>query len=164
MSKQNYFTQLPTWAKGIVAIAVVGGVAVIGYNIYKKIKKGEQQKGAKKELDAAEQARLELMKKGVAPSLDAFKISQIANQLHTAMDGLNTDEPAIYRAFTNVKNDLDVINLNKAYGIRKLSSGSWNPVGNYEGTLGQSLSEELNPSEIKALNEMLAKKGIKYRY
>jgi hypothetical protein len=38
MAKGEIFQGLPMWAKGVIAVAVVGGVAIIGYTIYKKLK------------------------------------------------------------------------------------------------------------------------------
>ena len=38
---------LPQWAKGIIAIAVVGGVAIVSYMVYKKIKKEKEDREQK---------------------------------------------------------------------------------------------------------------------
>ena len=164
MAKGEIFKGLPTWAQGVIALVVVGGIGVIGYNIYKTIQKKQGQKDQKQELDNANQTVIDLTKAGQKPSLDSFKLAQLANQIHSALNGYGTDENSVYRAFLQVKNDLDVVNLTKAYGIRKLSSGNWNPTKDFEGTLGQSLTEELDPKEMAALNLILAKKGIKYRF
>jgi hypothetical protein len=164
MAKGEYFKQLPTWAKGLVAVAVIGGVGFVGYNIYKKIQQKNKEKDQKKELDSAQETIKNLTISGQKPTLDNFKLAQLANQIHSAMNGYGSDEAAIYRAFLQVKNDLDIVNLTKAYGIRKLSSGSWNLSPDFEGTLGQSITEELDAKEVAALNNILAKKGIKYRF
>ena len=164
MAKGEIFKELPSWAKGLIAVAIIGGIGIVGYNIYKTIKKKQSQKDQKKELDNANDTVVNLTKAGQKPSLDSFKLAQLANQIHSALDGYGSDESAVYRVFVQVKNDLDVVNLTKAYGIRKLSSGKWNPATDFEGTLGQSLTEELDAKEIDALNTILAKKGIKYRF
>ena len=164
MAKGELFKQLPPWGKGVVAVGIIAGIGVIGYAIYKKLQKDKALLGAKKEIDATEQAQKDLTKSGQKATLDTFKLAQIANQIHSALNGYGSDESAVYKAFTQVKNDLDVVNLTKAYGIRKLNSGNWNPAPDFEGTLGQSLTEELSAKEIIALNNLLAKKGIKYRF
>lgn len=164
MAKGEIFKGLPKWAQGLIAIGIVGGIGIIGYNIYKTIQKSKSEKDQKKELENANETVNNLIKSGQKPSLDSFKLAQLANQIHSALNGYGTDENAVYRAFLQVKNDLDVVNLTKAYGIRKLSSGNWNPTKDFEGTLGQSLTEELDPKEMAALNMILAKKGIKYRF
>jgi hypothetical protein len=164
MAKGEIFSGLPSWSKGVISVAVIGGIGFVAYTIYQKIKKDKDLKGAKTEIDATTQATADLTKAGQAPKLDSFKLAQIANQIHAALNGAGTDESAVYRAFAQVKNDLDVVNLTKAYGIRKLSTGTWNPASDFEGTLGQSLTEELNAKEMAALNTLLAKKGIKYRF
>jgi hypothetical protein len=164
MAKGEIFKELPKWAQGVIAVAIIGGIGIVGYNIYKTIQKKQNQKDQKKELDNANNTVVNLTKAGQKPSLDSFKLAQLANQIHSALNGYGSDESAVYRVFLQVKNDLDVVNLTKAYGIRKLSSGNWNPATDFEGTLGQSLTEELSAKEIEALNMILAKKGIKYRF
>jgi hypothetical protein len=164
MAKGELFKQLPPWGKGVIAVGILAGVGFVDYAVYKRLKKDKELAGAKKELDSVAQATADLTKAGQKPTLDSFKLAQIANQIHSALNGYGTDENGVYRAFTNVKTDLDVVNLTKAYGIRKLSSGNWNPAPDFEGTLGQSLTEELDPKEMAALNNLIAKKGIKYRF
>lgn len=161
---KNLTTGLPGWAKGTVAVSVVAGVAVISYLIYRKVKAEKALKGAKNEVDAVAATTKVLTGAGQKPSLDDLKLSSLANQLFTAMDGYGSDAQSIYRAFANVKNDLDVVNLIKAYGIRNLSSGALNPTPNITGTLSQHITDELSASEVKALNDLLARKGIKYRF
>ena len=164
MAKGELFKQLPPWGKGVIAVGILAGVGIVAYSVYKKLQKDKGLKGAKQELDSVAQATQDLTKAGQKPSLDSFKLAQIANQIHSALNGYGSDESGVYRAFAQVKNDLDVVNLTKAYGIRKLSSGNWNPAPDFEGTLGQSLTEELDAKEVAALNMLLAKKGIKYRF
>lgn len=164
MAKGEIFKELPKWAQGVISVGILAGVGIVAYSVYKKLQKDKGLKGAKQELDSVAQATQDLTKAGQKPSLDSFKLAQIANQIHSALNGYGSDENGVYRAFAQVKNDLDVVNLTKAYGIRKLSSGNWNPAPDFEGTLGQSLTEELDTKEVAALNTLLAKKGIKYRF
>ena len=164
MAKGEIFTGLPKWAQGLIAVAVVGGIGFISYKIYKKFKSEKDLKGAKEELASTSDTISTLQKSGQKPSLDQYQLNAIANQLFTAMNGYGTDVNGVYKAFTNVKSDLDVLNLVKAYGVKKLSSGSYNPAPDLEGTLNQHLTEELNSKEMIALNNLLARKGIKYRF
>ena len=68
------------------------------------------------------------------------------------MKGIGSDESAVYRVFASAKNDLDVLGIVKAFGVK---DGE---------TLGQWLTADLDEKEIKALNDLLARKGIKYRF
>ncbi len=76
------------------------------------------------------------------------------------MDGYTTDVPAVYAAMAKIRNDADWLSVQKAYGIRELSSGTLNPSANFKGTLSQALTEELSKNEVLALKNMLAKKGV----
>lgn len=35
----KFYTELPAWAKGAVAVAIIGGIGLIGFMVYKKVKK-----------------------------------------------------------------------------------------------------------------------------
>lgn len=164
MGKESFIGSLPPWAKGVLAVSVIAGVGFTVYAIHRYIKNHKNLEGAQHEVDATTQTTQTLTQSGQKPTLDALKLATISNQLFTAMDGYGTDVNGVYAGFANVNNDLDVVNLIKAYGIRELSTGSLNPSPNLKGTLSQALTDELSASEMIALNNMLAKKGIKYRF
>lgn len=157
------FQGLPPVARGIIAVGIVAGIAYVSYKVYKGIKASKEMKGAREEIGSADDASktLSTIQK---PTLDSYNLSRIANQLFTAMDGYGHNTSAIYKGFADVKNDLDVVNLVKAYGIREISSGKLNPEPNFKGTLGQALTNELTNEELKQLNLLLSRKGIKYRF
>jgi len=161
---QNFLSSMPAWAKGTMGVVVIGGIAFGGYKLYKYIQKQKELEGAKAETKATQETIDKLKKKGLKPTLDSLQLKQIANQLHTSMNGYGTSFSNVAKAFTYPKNDLDIVGLNQAYGIRKLSSGKLNFADDFEGTLPQSLTEELDRKELTAINNMLAKKGIGYRY
>ena len=54
--------------------------------------------------------------------------------------------------------------VERIYGIRKISSGKFNIAGDFEGTLDQTIIDELSKKEISDINLMLGKKGIKYKF
>ncbi len=164
MAKGEIFTGLPKWAQGLIAVGIVGGVGYLGYTIYKNFKEKQSKKDSKAEVDAVKATTQVLQAKGMKPTLDNLKLNTIANQLETAMNGYGTDVSSVYRAFANVKNDFDVVNLIKVYNVRKLSSGKGNIAPDFTGTLAASIEEELNTSEKKALNDSLSRKGINYRF
>lgn len=161
---KNEKINIPSWAQGAVVVAGIAALGLAIYAIHKKIKNSKNLQGAKSEIDATNSAVNDLIKAGQKPTLTNLQLTSIANQIFTAVNGYQSDEAAIYRAFANVKNDLDVVNLIKAFGVREVSTGIGNPSPNLKGTLSQVLTDELNSDEIKALNDLLARKGIKYRF
>lgn len=160
---QKFLSDMPAWAKGTMGVVVIGGIAFGGWKLYKYIQKQKELEGAKAETKA-QQETIDKLKKKYKPTLDSLQLKQLANQLHTALNGYGSNFSAVAKAMAYMKNDLDVVGLNQAYGIKKLSSGKFNVADDFEGTLPQSLTEELDRKELTALNSMLAKKGISYRY
>lgn len=69
-----------------------------------------------------------------------------------------TDEEAMYDVFRQMKNDLDIVQLFKAFGMRR-AEFSFQDVN-----LGGFLQSELDPDEIQVVNKILTSKGIKYRF
>ena len=121
MSLESTFNQLPGAAKIVIVVGGTIAVGFIGFKIYQKIQTSISLKGSNQQLDATDNA-ISTLSATQKPTLDKLKLTQFANDLFTAMDGRYSigggiDESAIYRAFTNVKNDIDVVNLIKTYGI-----------------------------------------------
>jgi hypothetical protein len=171
MAKGEIFTGLPKWAQGLIAVAIVGGVGFVGYKIYKKLQLTSEEKGGKEELNSASDLSKELEKK-MKPTLNSYQLNSVVNQLVSALSNtqsfvgfgkIGVSESTLYKAFANVKNDLDVINLVRAYGIKTLPSNNFF-VENFKGTLNQALTTLCTKEQLDALNNMLSRKGIKYRF
>ena len=147
-------TGLPAWAKGIIAVGVIGGGA---YLIYKLVKKGKdilKPDEAKKDVKELEQAGQ------VASYMDAQYIG-FADAIYSARAGNNifgTDEDSIYNVFMKMKNNLDVAKLITAFGVRRLSYSF------SEASLGGFLQDDLDSEEIDTINTILSKKGITYKF
>lgn len=152
---------LPPWAKGVVAVALIGGVGYLGFKIYKSL--SAKDKGQKKEEKSWEKEAEELDKN---PKTQAtLKFSQLqsyANVLQSAMDGMTTKVGDIKNVFSALKTDGDFAGLTKAFGTRTINSGVY-LVPDYTGTLSACLTDELSTSEKDEVNTILAKKGIKYK-
>ncbi len=106
----------------------------------------------------ATQLSLEGQKKSFSPSqYEAF-----ANQLFYALDGGGTDEPAIFNVFSQMKNDLDVIELERVFGFR--ASEKWyNTSDKY--SLGEWLRSDMEQDEMdQYVNAPLREKGITKSY
>lgn len=158
-AKESY-TGLPGWAKGVIAVAVVGG---IGYLVWKLIKApGTLRDGmGNRQEDRAWTNEAESL--GQNATLSKAQLLSIANKLFAAMDGYGTDEAAIYEAFRQLKNDADFAGLQAAYGIRTISSGSWSVASDFDGNLTAALTDELDSTERQKVNYILSTKKIKYR-
>ncbi len=151
-------------AKIALLLAVVAGGIAAFFIIKRNFKNIKNTQDSKKEVSETNDVLSQLAKDGKKGTIDGLKIQTVANSIFTAMDGIGTDIHGVYRAFANINNDVDMVNVIKAYGVRELSSGKFNPVPNIKGTLSQAITEELNSEEVQALNGMLANKGIKYRF
>jgi hypothetical protein len=156
----KFISDLPGWAKGVVAIAILGGIGYTIYWVQKKRKENKNLEGAEEETKSVDKELKDASVK--APiSRPQSEINEMANSLFTAMDGYGTNRERIYAVMAKVRNQTDVLALKKAFGIREISSGKWSPEPNLKGTLSQALAEELGKDEFNALNTMIAKKGIK---
>jgi len=51
-----------------------------------------------------------------------------------------------------------------AYGIREVSSGSWNPLPNFKGNLPETIANECSDSEILKINSVMVKSGVSIRF
>lgn len=161
MAKGEIFKTLPQWAKGVIAVAVVGGAAYIGYKIYKKISKIATPDDFDKEIKNISDDVKTLEKSGQKATLSNSQIAGLANSIQTALNGMTEDEAAVYRAFSSVKTDIDVLNLIKAYGVSRVGYYVWSY---FTGTLPATLTHLFDKKEIKALNDILSRKGIKYTF
>lgn len=164
-------TGLPSWAKGAIVVAAIGGA----YLLYRKIDDVTGGSGGfftpdvpKTPLPTTLNNEISQFAKQYTQSYPDSNYVLLANKLFTAMYGYGTDEEAIYSVFRLMKNDLDVAKLIKAFGVRK-SESSWampfNMAG--EGDLAEWLGAELDKDEIKIVNGIFAaakNPTIKFRF
>lgn len=160
---KQIFNNLPQWSKGIIAVAVVGGVALIGYTIYKKVNKSQSEKDAEESLKDTNEDIKKLLKTQ-KPSFMPSQYGTFSDALFEAMSGQGTDEEAIYDIFKKTKNTLDVLMIIKAFGIREYSDDKFLMFNIKPMNLNQWLSAELSYSEKNKLNEILSSKGIKFQF
>lgn len=152
--------ELPLWSKGIIAVVITGAVGFGVYKIYKYIKDKQEEERQRKELSETDRKLRELKKAGKGPTLTGPQIIQLANKFETAFLGYGTDFGAIKNIVNQIKNDSDILSIRKAYDIRTISSGTWNFSDNFKGTLDQSITDELDSSQIAELNTILVNKNI----
>lgn len=163
---KKFWFSLPGWAQGVIAVAATASVVGIGIKTYLVVNAKLNPTNDKEEADAASQEVKDLAKKGMVVTLTQSQLQTLANQIETAFNGPTEDEQAVYKAFTNVKNNADVLALKSTFGTRK--TGYYAALGVYwsyfNGTLSQTIQHYFDPSEIAALNSLLSKKGITYLF
>jgi hypothetical protein len=162
MAKSNFakesFSSLPSWAKGVISVAVVGGIIYAVYKLSKNFNP-EQQRSNEEKQEIETELQKEVKKKPLTYPLSQYK--SFADQIEVAGFGLGTDEEAIYSIFRKLKNDSDYLALQQAWGKPTRKTYDWAVPLDY--TLSQFLRYELSDSEITKLNNILQSKGITYR-
>lgn len=137
-------------------------VALIGYVGYKLVTLFDNPNDAKQQQTQAT-VDTEITTRensGETPSYSVAQFNQFADLLQSAMEGMGTDEEAIYGVIAKMYSDLDILLLVKSFGIRwykELFFGE-----NY--TLDQWFENELSAYEMSVVNNILAQRGIKFSF
>lgn len=87
-----------------------------------------------------------------------------ANRLEQSMFDIGTDENAIFEVFGSLRNNADFVKLKQAFGIRNYTGGYVPGFLSDDLSLDGWIAQELDSSEISALNSILQRKGITYRF
>jgi hypothetical protein len=169
----EYYNELPNWSKGVVAIGGLVIVGIIGFTIYRKVKVNSELKDVLKESEYAEDELNNLAANGVKPTLTNSQISGMINSIIDAISGCGTDEEKIYDTFEKLNNEADIQLLIKNFGVQSfepcaaespISYSKWlvnkKSIG---GNFTQVLNHDLSSTDKSKVNQILAKKGIKYR-
>lgn len=137
-----------TLKKPVVKYAAIGAGVYLLYRVVKGFIPSTS-------LSAAQQA----VKQGPTPSYPDLQYKIFADSIYQAgMVIGGTDEDAIYNVFANMKNDTDVAKLIIAFGKRRIEFSFM------DGSLAEFLTSELDSTEIKQVNKILASKGINYKF
>lgn len=148
------FTSLKeaTLNKPLVWLTIIGLGAYAIYKVGSAIGKKLSLSNADKDIRDAQKA-------GAVASYSAATYSQLADKIYASvMYTWGTDEQAIYDVFNLMKNNIDVANLIKAFGKRRVEFST------QDQELGAHLSNDLDSSEIAKVNSILASKNITYRF
>lgn len=137
--------------KNVLPLAAGAAAVVAAFLLFRK------KPGADTITDAQKESQQ--LAKVQKPTYGPTQYQLYADKIYSAgVTWFGTDENAIYSVFQSLYNDLDVLELIKAFGTRRLEFTTvW-------GNLQQFLSSELNASEITKVNTILMAKGIKYRF
>lgn len=159
------FKDLPSWAKGTVA--VVGTLAIVGGGFFaiRGIKRYIENKQSRDSEKATSGDLKDLNKnQSTAQTFSNSQAQTFASALFSAMDGWGTDEEAIFSVFKNCKNDADVLAIIKAFGQRANTAEILWTFDTMKGDLSALLRDELDSSDISKINTIFASKNIKFRF
>lgn len=171
---EKYYQDQPRVTKGIINVIVVGGLAYLGWRLYRDAKRRQEIAAAMAaaQLAAAELARL--AKEGVRPSFYDSQYELWANQVAEAMNGCGTDEAMILNVMSFMRNDADVLKLIEQFGVRyyrpcaasqPISYATWLlDSQSFGGGIGEWFAYDLSTSDIQDINETLKDNGVSYRF
>ena len=180
----KWFTDLPGWAQGVIAIGGVAVGTVVGFKVYKGVKNAVNKSKASGAVRDSKNELADLERSGQKATISDSQFQAWANQLQKQYDGCDTSWfwgshfpgldvwfPETFGSYSfkftagvlnNLKNDADFLKLVTAFGVRTYDACGWF-TGDFTGDLYAAISDELTEEERGILNKILASKNIKYR-
>jgi hypothetical protein len=167
---KGFYSELPTWAKGTVAVVAVGSLVLLGIAIRNAIKTGKGNK-EDKEFGKETQEELDLLlNQGVQPTLSDAQATSLANLVESSLSGCElsgTEEQVVKSILAGVQNQADWVKLQNVYGIRTTDNcGYW--TGDTKEDLKGILTSNLDGFDwsftlyINVLKKGLQNKGINW--
>lgn len=148
-----------------LAVFIAGGVAV-AFGVKKVLDYFKPERKREESESKQVVTELEAEKKKNAASYAPSTYSGWASAIAQAIFGAGTDFKTIYDIFNRLKNNTDFLMLQKAWGNPKrqvypdwfvfYSTGR-------KFTLSEALRDDCDSNQIKKLNSVLERKGIKYK-
>lgn len=164
----NGFVKFFTTPSLVRTVVIIGIVVLIFLFIYwwRSGRKRRQQ-----EEDFKEDYQTLTQDSNLKPTYLATNYQTFADKIYAAgCPGLfcyGTDEEAMYDVFREMKNDLDMLLLVKAFGLREERGGICIPIpgtGECAIPLGAWLLTELSADGIKEINDILKKNGLTFTF
>lgn len=164
----TYYKGLPPWGRGVVVVGGAVVAVIVVAKIYKGIKNKIAENNAMLEAQQSASDLKDLIGMGVNPTYPNSQYESWSNQLVQAFTGCGTDVDAVYSIFKNIQNEADILKLISTYGIRPYDKCMhWIYLfggGVQNLSLPGAMTSELSSSDIDNINNLLASKGIKYRF
>jgi hypothetical protein len=171
---KGFYSELPPWGKGAIA---VGGVVIVGfiiYTTYSRVRRRSALKEANVISDKAKQEITALQSKGIRPSYTPSQYESYSISLAEAMNGCGTTEETVFSVFNGMKNKADVLSLINAFGVRSYRPCAASQPISYTrwlfdndafgGTLPTWLEYDLSASDKEKINEILSSKKIDFQF
>jgi hypothetical protein len=160
MSVKNFYNDLPPVGK----VIVVGAGAFAAWKLYQLIVASVGKKEERKNVNSYKDALKDLAAQGVMPSYPESQYMSWANGIEESFSGcdpLNASAFSIIAVLKKLKNDADFASLVTAWGVRSYPDCLW---GTVSGDLFTAVNSELNFLDRGSCNNVLAARGITYRF
>ena len=162
----KYFQELPPLAKTIITIFIIVIIIVLVLWIRNIIKKASDKAKINKDFKSDYDA---FIAQGQKPTYPQTNYTLFADKIYEAgcanVFCYGTDEEAIYDVFKQMKNDVDVLLLIKAFGARMPRGSVCIPFTDCPGIgLGEWLQTELSSYNFSEINNILAKNSITFKF
>lgn len=173
-NSNQIFSGLPSWARGVIAVAVVGGVGFIVYKLYKKLNEGLELDLSDKVVEENNEQLNDLKNQGQTLSRPLADYQALSNYIVTALNDCESSETEINVANSIVdivKKPIDWFHLVKVFGSRMIQDCGY---GESPYALPQLIKEQLgqgyyvgiptapviNPPNYEIVTNHLKKLGI----
>jgi hypothetical protein len=171
-SAKSTFSELPTWAKGTIAVIGVLSLVGIGLWIRKGIKNrsenAEERQEDKNLEQNTQQALNQLQGQGISPTLSDLDAQTLSTTIQTLLDDceLSGSENLVVKSILEkVNNQADWVKLQQVFGRRTIGNCGWGET-NYD--LKGLLTDQLDKIDwnwdlfITKLKKGLTSKGITF--
>ncbi|MGH2642309.1 MAG: hypothetical protein ACRDE2_00045 [Chitinophagaceae bacterium] len=171
MSKHNvyqYYSTLTPTTKGIIVVSGVAVSLLIAYKIYAGLKAAKLHNTEGMVASQSVSDLNYLIKNNIAPSYLDSQYETWSDELVNAFSGCGVDFGTVLSVFNNLQNEADLVKLISTYGTRNYNKCmSWiyifgSGIKNY--SLPSAIGDKLSADQINQIDNILATKGIKYRF
>jgi hypothetical protein len=146
----NVWKSLPIWAKGVIALVLLGVLIIAGIAIKKAITAARDNKNQKDEADKANEELDNLSNQGINPSFNSADASSKCNSILEAASSCDAWEQgaqSIMGVIYGLKNAADWYLLSSTFGVRTWDDCGW-WTGDITGSLTTLLTNELGADQL----------------
>lgn len=116
----KYYKDLPGWAKGVTAVAVVTAAGFIGFKLYKVAFPSASQRKSQEFIKAINSDIDKFIYQGIKPSYPATQYKAYANTVYDGMRyAIGDDYSSVEEIMKKMQNNLDVALLIDSFGIKQ---------------------------------------------
>jgi len=129
---KEFWSGLPTWAKGVVGVVSVLAIGGIGFAIYKGVKnaiergrEGREDKDLKQETS---QELNQLAQQGIQPTMSDSAALSLSAFVQEALGGFElsgTEKQVVNEILAKVNNQADWLKLQNVFGVRPIDNDGW---------------------------------------
>lgn len=131
---KEFWSGLPTWAKGVVGVVSVVAIGGLGFAIYRGIKKAIQKaqegKGDKEFKSETKEELQQLKEQGIQPTMSdstALSLSSFVQERLGDFELSGTEKQVVNEILAKVNNQADWLKLQNTFGVRPIDNDgpSW---------------------------------------